>query len=356
MKRLFEQIRSRWLSLLGGTFGAIVIGVVFFVVLPSIASPREVWEQVKSLTWYWLVALVLAALLNVVTFAPPYMAALPGLKFRPALAVTTASTASTYIAPGGPAVGMGLAFAMLRGWGFRGRPVTVAVTLTTVWNQFMVFGFPTIALAALTLEGGKNPLLQTAALIGFGVFVAVLVGFVLALRSERQAAWVGRIASTIVSRGLRLIRRKPVNWASAFVRFRRDTVGLLRTRWHWLTLATLAGHLTVYLVLILTLRAVNITADEVSLIESFAAWSLVRILGSIPITPGGFGIVELGLTGALVGFGASQAEAVAAVLLYRLLTVVPPIVFGAFFAATWRRHHPGAAEEIETAAASIESA
>jgi uncharacterized protein (TIRG00374 family) len=128
-------------------------------------------------------------------------------------------------------------------------------------------------------------------------------------------------------------------------------VGLLRTRWHWLTLATLAGHLTVYLVLILTLRAVNITADEVSLIESFAAWSLVRILGSIPITPGGFGIVELGLTGALVGFGGSQAEVVAAVLLYRLLTVVPPILFGAAFAATWRRHHPGAEEELEATAA-----
>lgn len=339
MKRLIEQIRSRWLSLLGGSFGVIVIGVVFFVVLPSIATPREVWQQVKALDWYWLVLLAVAASVNVATFAPPYMAALPGLRFRPALAVTTASTASTYVAPGGPAVGMGLSFAMLRGWGFSARPVTVAVTVATVWNQFMVFGMPTVALAALTISGGKDPLLQTAALVGFGVFVAVLGGFVLALRSERQAARVGRITSRILSRGLALIRKPPVVWTRAFVRFRRDTVGLLRGRWHWLTLATLAGHLTVYLVLILTLRAVDVTGEEVSVVESFGAWSLVRILGSIPITPGGFGIVELGLTGALVGFGGPQAEVVTAVLLYRMLTVMPPIVVGALAGLAWRRLH-----------------
>ena len=45
-----------------------------------------------------------------------------------------------------------------------------------------------------------------------------------------------------------------------------------------------------------------------------AAWALSRVLGSIPITPGGVGFVELGLTGALVAFGASNAEAVAATL------------------------------------------
>jgi uncharacterized protein (TIRG00374 family) len=109
-----------------------------------------------------------------------------------------------------------------------------------------------------------------------------------------------------------------------------------------LTLATLAGHLTVFGVLLVSLRVVGVAADEVSTVEAFAAWSLVRLLGSIPITPGGLGVVELGLTTTLVGFGANQAEAVAAVLVYRVLTMVPTLVIGLLAGATWRRHRPGA--------------
>ena len=95
---------------------------------------------------------------------------------------------------------------------------------------------------------------------------------------------------------------------------------LIRRRWFFLTAATLAGHLTVFVVLLASVRAVGIPRVEVTIVEAFAAWTLARILGAIPITPGGVGFVELGLTGALVAFGASNAEAVAATLIYRFLT------------------------------------
>ena len=73
---------------------------------------------------------------------------------------------------------------------------------------------------------------------------------------------------------------------------------------------------------------------------------IYRILGVIPFTPAGLGLVELGLTGALVAFGASNADAVAATLLYRALTVLPTLALGALAAATWRTHHPG--ERLES--------
>jgi hypothetical protein len=75
---------------------------------------------------------------------------------------------------------------------------------------------------------------------------------------------------------------------------------------------------------------------EVTIVEAFAAWTLARILGAIPITPGGIGFVELGLTSVLVAFGASNAEAVAATLIYRFLTIVPTLVAGLIAAATWK--------------------
>jgi len=98
--------------------------------------------------------------------------------------------------------------------------------------------------------------------------------------------------------------------------------------------------LTVFLVLLTSLRAVGIESSQVSVAEAFAAWSLVRLLGSIPITPGGLGVVELGLTTALVGFGGDQVEVVAAVLVYRFLTIVPTLVIGLLAGVTWKRYRP----------------
>jgi uncharacterized protein (TIRG00374 family) len=139
-----------------------------------------------------------------------------------------------------------------------------------------------------------------------------------------------------------LLRKEALTWdGENLVRFRGVALDLLRRRWHVLTGATLIGHLTVFVLLVACLRAVGVTSDEVGGVEAFAAWALVRVLGVIPLTPGGLGIVELGLTGALVAFGASNADAVAATLLYRALTVLPTLALGLLAAATWRSHHPG---------------
>ena len=116
--------------------------------------------------------------------------------------------------------------------------------------------------------------------------------------------------------------------------FREESIELIRRRWIVLSAATLAGHLTVFVVMFVSLRAVGATSGEVTIVEAFAAWTLARILGAIPITPGDVGFVELGLIGVLVAFGASNAEAVAATLIYRFLTVVPTVVVGLVAAGT----------------------
>jgi len=46
------------------------------------------------------------------------------------------------------------------------------------------------------------------------------------------------------------------------------------------------------------------------------------------------------LTTALVGFGGDNAEVVAAVLVYRFLTIVPTLTLGLLAGATWKRHPP----------------
>jgi putative heme transporter len=338
--------RFTWRHVLGGGVAIAVVVATFAFVLPKIADYRDVWGVVEDLSWKDIGLLAGATVLNLVTFAPPWMAALPGLRFRQAFVVTQASTASTYIAPGGVAVGMALSFAMLRAWGFVSAAVGLAVAVTGVWNQLAMLAFPTIALVLLTLTGDAHTALDTVAYLGLVIFIAVVAVFAAALSTSALARRVGDVAARLVSWGKRLIRRKPVSWdGESFVRFRDRTNTLLKRRWHVLTLTTLAGHFTVFLVLLTSLRVLGVSGSEVSAVEAFAAWSLVRLLGSIPITPGGLGVVELGLTTALVGFGGDQVEVVAAILVYRFLTIVPTLVIGLLAGMTWKRYRP---EELPT--------
>ena len=93
-----------------------------------------------------------AVVVNVVTYAPPWMLALPGLRFRQALPFTQASTALTYVAPGGGIVGMAGSYGLLRTWGFGSAEVARAVTLTGVWNQLANLLLPVVGVLLLSIE------------------------------------------------------------------------------------------------------------------------------------------------------------------------------------------------------------
>lgn len=344
--------RSR---LIAGVFSiglSVFIIAALIIFLPRFVSYSDLWDVLKSLSWLELSALTIVAAINVLTYGPSLMVALPGIRYRPALAATLAATASTTIAPGGPTVGLGISYLMLRAWGFSRSRITLALGLVTVWTQLVTLSFPIMAFVLLWISGESDPLLETISIVGLLVMLGGIGAVFLVFRSASVARVAGDGAASIASAGLRVVRRPPVGWSGEqFARFRADAIDLLRRRWLWLTLATYGGHLSVYLVLLVTLRAVGIGGDEVSVAESFAAWSIIRVLGGIPVLPNGIGVVEVGLTTALVGFGGDEARVVAAVLVYRFLTVVLPLVCGAIAGALWRRQHPGVTEQVRTAPA-----
>jgi uncharacterized protein (TIRG00374 family) len=73
---------------------------------------------------------------------------------------------------------------------------------------------------------------------------------------------------------------------------------------------------------------------------ALAGFAFARLLSALPITPGGVGVVELGLTGFLsTGPDAPTAARVtAAVLLFRAITYLLPIPLGAIAYLAWRSH------------------
>lgn len=318
----------------------VLVGVAFGIVLPRLASYGSVWHAIRTLQWEWLVALVAATALNIVTFGPPWSIALPGLGFLDSLKMTQASTAMTLVVPGGAPLGMGVSYGMLRSWGFAGGAVGRAVAVTGIWSQLSTFLFPIVAAVALAAQGRTGSGLRVVAVLGGAFFAAGAVFVGVALWRPGGARVTFRVARAVVGAWRWLLRRDPVAWSlRSFEAFRRDTLALLQERWPSLTIATMANQLTGFLMLDLSLRAVGIGTAHVSVVESFAAWSIGRLITSLPLTPGGLGLVELGLTGMLVGFGGSNAKVVAAVLVYRLFSIVPTLVLGFAAALTWRSSH-----------------
>ncbi len=63
--------------------GILIVVATFAFFLPKIANYGDVWAVVKTLSWEWIAVLLGAVVLNIATFAPPWMVALPGPALLP---------------------------------------------------------------------------------------------------------------------------------------------------------------------------------------------------------------------------------------------------------------------------------
>jgi uncharacterized membrane protein YbhN (UPF0104 family) len=182
-------------------------------------------------------------------------------------------------------------------------------------------------------------------MIGIGVLVVAVVLFGMILHSEPLARRVGSGLGRLVSVFRKLLRKPPVDWGDAAMRFRQESIELVAKQWVALTLSTVLSQACLYMVLLLTLRHVGVTGQEVSWAQVLGVFAFVRLISALPITPGGVGLVELGYIGALYVAGKDSAvvplsvfktQVVAAVLLFRTLTYGAQIPLGVITYVVWR--------------------
>lgn len=333
--RLFRRAR-RLVS--GAISVAIVVGVFWFF-LPQFTSISEVWASLRAMTWLELAAVVLATLWNLATYWFVMVTTMPGLTVRQAAVVSQSGTAVSNTLPAGSAVGIGLSYAMYSSWGFSRSRASVSLLVSGVWNNFAKLGMPVLALVILALQGQPGAGRLAAALAGLAGLVGSVVVFALLLHSEEAARRIGLGAAAVANALRRVVRRPPVSgWERATVKFRDRTVLLLRARWVWITLTTLVSHVSLYVVLLMALRAVGVSDDEAGWAEVLAVFSFARLLTAIPFTPGGLGVVEVALITGLSAAGGARADVAAAVLLFRALTYVLPIPLGVATYLFWRRN------------------
>ena len=313
-----------------GVITAGLIALAFFGLMPALADYPDVWRAIQGVSVFSLLVAAAAAVLNQLLGPLPTMAVIPQLRFGHALSARLASTTAANTIPGGGAVGVGLTYVMLGRWGHTGAEIGASVALTGIWNNLVRMLLPTGALLAAALSGIEMPSLVDGALIGVMSLGVASIAMVIVLRStlkdrvlrpiDRFVAWVRRLLGKPADPGDSPSQR--------FLGIIGDAVG---TRWQRLMLTTLAYHLSLYAALLAALRAVGVDPGEVHWAEVLAAFSLVRLISAIPITPGALGVIEVGLTGLLAsGLTETKAELVAAgVLLFRFLTYAVPTVAGA---------------------------
>jgi uncharacterized protein (TIRG00374 family) len=314
-----------------------LVAAIFFFALPKIADVSEVWAVITAMTSLELGTLVAASLWNIATYWLVMMSALPGSNVWQTMKINQASTAVANTVPGGGALGVGITFNMYGSYGFSRSEIALSVLVSGIWNNFVKLGMPVVALALLALQGNVNTSLAIAGAAGTATLIVAIGLFAAVLSSDRLAARVGAWLARVVGRIRRIARKDPeTQIAESTVRFRQEAIGLVRHRWLALTVTSLVSHLSLFLVLLLALRHVGVSEQQVGSIETLAAFAFVRLISALPITPGGLGVVELGLTAALIAAGGPRPEVVAAILVYRALTYLLPIPFGLFAYVKWR--------------------
>ena len=332
------RTRFTWKRIVGYVISAAIVVAIFVWAIPKYADYHDVASAIGTLTPLEFWSLVAATIFNLVTYWWANQAALPGMGIGKAAVLTQTTTSVANTLPAGGAIAIVLTYSILDSWGFTGTNVALYVGVTGIWNIFTKLGLPMLALVFLALSGHLTPAYIVAAIVGLAFLSAAVVLFALLFRSEPFAIRIGNALARVVSWFRRLLRKPPVTgWGEGAARFRRDTIALVRYRWIRLTVFTVLSQLALFFVLLLSLRHMGVSEQEVSAAEAFAVFAFSRLLSAVPITPGGVGLIDLGYIGGLTAFdSAEKAQIVAAVLLFRALTFGIQIPMGAFTYVIWR--------------------
>jgi uncharacterized protein (TIRG00374 family) len=136
-----------------------------------------------------------------------------------------------------------------------------------------------------------------------------------------------------------LRRREPLEGLPERVLRERDRIlEVLGRAWWEALLATVGRWAFDYMTLLAALAGVGARPAPALVLLSFA---VAQILAQIPVTPGGLGFVEAGLTATLKLAGVTTGNAVLATFAYRFVSYWLPLAIGAVAAIVHRRRYGG---------------
>jgi hypothetical protein len=302
----------------------VLAGLAIYLVFPAITEVFASWPRLSTLNPWWLFAAIGAEIVHFTcTFALQRLALRTKAWFS-VVTSTLAGNAITLIMPGGAAVGAAVQFRMLATSGMDTTETVGGLASFSLLGVGGLLALPLFALPVILLGAPVDRGLEHAALLGAVGFVAFAAFGAVALTYDAPLRWAGRAVQYVAN----WVRRKrtPLEGLDETLLAQRNQIrAALGQKW-WQALLLSAGRLAFdYLCLLFALRATG-SHPRPSLI--LVAYAVAGIIGMIPVTPGGLGIVEASLTGLLVLAEVNSSQAVLATLTYRIASYWVPLLAG----------------------------
>ncbi len=311
----------------------LVAAVSFHVVAPSIVEVFGSWPRVSTVAPLWLVVILA---FEVLSFASAIRLQRIALRTDAWFSVATSQlsgNALSQVVPGGAAAGATLQLRMLSHSGVETATAISGFTAFSLLQTASILFLPVLTLPTILLGAPVDRGLAATAFLGIAGFVAVAALGAVLLTTDGLLLGIGRAVQSVRNRVFR--KRAPLTGLpERLVRERNSVREVLGERWREALLATACRLGFDFLALFAALAAVG-GLPRPSLV--LLAYTAASLLAMIPITPGGLGLVEAGLTGALALAGVNPAQAVLATLLYRLASYWLPILAGPVAYTLFRR-------------------
>lgn len=333
-------------DLIGGAVRRAVVLALIFIGL-SLLAPQLIdrllevlssAERLRSIEPWWFVAMFAAEVASFASLWWLIKVLLPKVSWFVAATSQLTSNSISRVVPGGggAAAGGAALYRMLAVSGVQPSQAAGALAATSVLSTAALAAIPavgiTIALFGAPIPEGLAPI---AIASGVLCLVFLAVGF-LALRRTKPLLLFGAFLNQILRLAGKILKKDWRVDPDNLIEERDRLASLLGQRWPQATAASALNWTFDYLVLVFALYAVG-AEPRLSLV--LVAYASGAVLSMISLTPGGFGFVEVGLTGVLTLSGIPSDAAAVAVLAYRGVSLWLPIVGGLFGWAAFRARY-----------------
>ena len=290
-----------------------VTALVLYGLAPAVLEVFGAFDELDDFEPLWWIAVLGTQVGGLLCFFAVQKVSLPGASWFAVITSNLTGGALGRLIPGGAATAAAFQFSMLSQSGVDRARIATGVAAGSVLLVAALAALPIITVPFI-LTGLQVPeTLAQAALLGGAVFVVLFGIGSLLLGSDRAIGSLGRVSAAVLKR---VGREEAAGGLPQRLTDQRDLVRrALGRRWP----EALAGATGRWILDFLTLvAALEAAGARPNLALTLLAYCAAQLLAQVPITPGGLGVVEAGMTATLALAGVAPGQAAAAVLAYRL--------------------------------------
>jgi uncharacterized protein (TIRG00374 family) len=323
--------------------------IVEYLVIPELVSASKDIYLLGRLNVGWMIAGLIVEAVSLFCYALLNRVLLPA-RGRPSLSrlfrIDLSAAAVAHVIPAGTVGSAGLGYQLFTAEGIPGTDVGVMMATKGIGSTVVLNVLLWISLLISIPLSGFRPVYTTVAIVGavlLGLIGLVILGINrgenLAVRAVRA---VGRRIPGVGADRLEQI----VVQASTSIRALGRNRPVLIESLTWAALNWLLDAASLWCFI----AAFGKLANPVGL---FAAYGIANVIGAIPLTPGGLGVIDSVTPVLLISFGLTRSVATLGVLSWRLVNFWLPIPTGAIAYLTLKAPKGGGLSGVRRALAEM---